>query len=210
MVVPAAQTITFRTASSRPRARAATTGATLTGRDLFDEHQRASSVSWKPRPSTGNRMRLATFQGRDAVAKCLGGLQPSQLNILFRTEVEALRRLRNCENVVCMLAADVSAVFSETGARAPVVLTMHAALGPRVLDHALGRRAARLFVIARTFFDKLLGALEYAHLLRIAHTDVCLENCLIDHSGNLRLTGWGAQQVWFHGVTPREKPRLES
>ena len=97
MVGPA---VAARPRRARAEAEAAgTASAVLTGRDLFDEHQRASSVSWKPRPSTGNRMLLATFQGRDVVAKCLGGLQPSQINILFRTEVEALRRLRNCESV---------------------------------------------------------------------------------------------------------------
>ena len=115
-----------------------------------------------------------------------GGLRPSQLSILFRTEVEALRRLRNCENVVSLLAADAAASFSETGLRAPVILTLQASLGSVSL---ITPSAGGLpMVIARTFFDKLLGALEYAHLLRIAHTDVCLENMLIDNTGNMRLT----------------------
>ena len=96
---------------------------------LVRRNQVRSSVTWKPRPANGNRMLLANFQGYDAVVKVLGGLQASQLNILFRTEVEALRRLRNCENVVKLLAADAQAQFSENGIRVPAIMTLQASLG---------------------------------------------------------------------------------
>ena len=208
-VIPATPTVTFH----RP-----TTTVVIVG-TLFDTSNRAGSSTWKQKPAAGNKILTGVSKGVDCVLKVYGGVgdsgTPSSLQIMLRTEVEALTKLRNCYAVVDLLHADGQALWSNgarNNERHSAVLTEKCHLGN--VSMLVPSRGGLPMVLARSLFDQLLFAIEFCHLHRVANTDVCLENMLIHSSGELRLTGFsraklggGARQLEKSHVLDRETGR---
>ena len=183
-IVPPSNTATFH----RP-----TIAITLRG-NLFNP---TSFSSWQPKPAQGNQLLTGTARGHDCVLKVFGGGgdngTPASLHRMFRTEVEALTKLRNCCYVVNLVHADDQAFFSEHNRGFPTVLTERCHLGN--LSMLIPSRGGLPIVFARSLFDQLISAVAYCHLHRIAHTDICLENMLLHESGELKLTGFARSKI---------------
>jgi serine/threonine protein kinase len=203
-IIPPSKTVTLH----RPN-----TIVTLTG-TLF---RGAKSASWRPKPAAGNHLLTGVTGGVDCILKVYGGVgdsgSPSSLQTMLRAEVEALTKLRNCYAVVNLLHADGQALWSGTkGGRHSVVLTETCHLGN--VSMLVPSRGGLPVVFARSLFDQLLFALEFCHMHRIAHTDICLENMLLHGSGELRLSGFsrakfggGARRLERSHILDRERGR---
>ena len=183
-IIPPPKTVTFQ----HPK-----TTVILSG-DLFNK---IDFSSWQPKPANGNQLVTGIKNGYDCVLKVYGGVGdsglPLSLQKMFQTEVKALTKLRNCENVLDLLHVNDQALWSEFNLRKPTLLFERCHLGN--ISMLVPSRGGLPIVYAKSLFDQLLNALEYCHLHRIAHTDVCLENMLLHSSGEMKLTGFSRSKV---------------